>query len=87
MAPRVRGLSKSVHSALQEAFCTLMRDARHRADLTQQELALLLGKPQSFVAKYETGERRLDVIEYVHILQVMDQDPVGALRALLRKAG
>ena len=64
MAPRTRGLKKFVHSADQVAFCDLMRQARNKAGLTQQELAKRLRKPQSFIAKYEGGERRLDVLEF-----------------------
>jgi len=41
--------------------------ARKSAGLTQQAVADVLGKPQSFVAKYENGERRLDVVEFIRI--------------------
>ena len=46
--------------------------ARLDAGLTQQQLADKLGKPQSFVAKYEGGERRLDVIELSNICDALD---------------
>jgi transcriptional regulator with XRE-family HTH domain len=61
MATRTRRLDKSVHSAEQAAFCELMIKARKTAGLTQHELAKRLHRPQSFVAKYEGGERRVDV--------------------------
>ena len=38
--------------------------ARHKAGLSQKALADLLGKPPSFIAKIELGERRLDLIEF-----------------------
>jgi transcriptional regulator with XRE-family HTH domain len=41
--------------------------ARKRAGLTQQALAARLSRPQSFIAKYETGERRIDVVEFIAI--------------------
>jgi len=44
-------------------FLSLLRQVRQDAGLTQAKLAGLLGKPQSFVSKYESGERRLDVLE------------------------
>lgn len=69
MAPRPPGLLKTVHSANQRAFCDLMRETRVKAGLTQDELAKRLKRPQSFVAKYEGGERRLDVVEFVDILR------------------
>ena len=66
-----------------------MRDlliaARLRAHLTQQKLAKRLGKPQSFVAKYEGGERRLDVIEFIVIAREIGADPVRMLRTLAGK--
>jgi transcriptional regulator with XRE-family HTH domain len=45
--------------------------ARNRAGITQQELAQRLGKPQSFVSKYERRERRIDVPEFIAIAQAM----------------
>ena len=51
-----------------------MRKARKNAGLTQQEVADLLGKPQSFVAKYEGGERRLDVVEFIEVAQAIGAD-------------
>jgi transcriptional regulator with XRE-family HTH domain len=71
-----RGIGKSVHSPDQAAFCDLMIRARKAAGLTQQALALRLKKPQSFVAKYEGGERRLDVVEFVAISRVIGADPI-----------
>jgi len=86
MAARARGFGKSVHSPEQEAFCELMVAARKKARLTQQELAKQLGKPQSFVAKYEGGERRLDVVEFLAIARALGADPIAIVRALLRKS-
>ena len=62
-----------------------MIKARKQVKLTQRELAKRLGKPQSFVAKYEGGERRLDVIEFVNVLRAIGGDPVRLLKTLLRE--
>ncbi len=43
-----------------------MIERRKEAGLTQAALAEMLSKPQSYVAKYEKGERRLDVVEFVY---------------------
>ena len=59
-----------------------MIEAREKAGLTQQVLAKRLGKPQSFIAKYETGERRIDVIEFITIVRAIGLDPARLLRAL-----
>jgi len=55
--------------------------ARKKAGVTQSELAAGLGRPQSFVAKYESRERRLDVAEYVGIARKLGADPYKLLRA------
>lgn len=47
----------------------LLREARHAAGLNQQALARKLGKPHSFVSRYETGERRLDILELRHVCE------------------
>lgn len=54
--------------------------ARKRQGLTQQAVADLLGKHQSFVSKYESGERRLDVVEFCQIAKAMKEDPVKLLQ-------
>ena len=65
-----------------EAFLEGLVSARKRRGLTQQAVADLLGKPQSFVSKYESGERRLDVIEFLEIVKALNEDPVELLREM-----
>lgn len=48
--------------------------ARKAAGLTQVEVAQRLDKPQSFVSKYEHGERRLDFTEFVEIADILSID-------------
>lgn len=49
----------------------LLRELRRGAGLTQVEVARRLDVPQSFVSKYESGERRLDVIELRHVAEAI----------------
>jgi transcriptional regulator with XRE-family HTH domain len=58
---------------------------RKAAGLTQTVLAVRLGKPPSYVAKYELGERRLDVLEYLDIAAAIGFDPREPLGALLKE--
>ncbi len=59
--------------------------ARKKAKLTQESLAKSLQKPQSFVAKYENGERRLDVVEFLIVTRVIGVDPCAILRDIDRQ--
>ena len=54
-------------------LCATLRDMRIGAGLTQQALAESLGVPQSFVSKYETGERRLDFLETRRVCRALGQ--------------
>jgi transcriptional regulator with XRE-family HTH domain len=74
---------KTLSSDLYRDFLPLMRDVRISAKLSQVELAQRLGRPQSFVSKYESGERRLDVIEFIVICQAIGVDPEKLIKKLV----
>jgi len=75
-------MTKSVFSKEYQRLCELLVLARQKSQLTQSELAAVLGKPQSFVSKYERGERRLDVIELFQITNVLQIHPVDLMMHL-----
>jgi len=54
---------KHLYSRDQTKLCDLLRSVRENIPLTQAELARILGRHQSYVSKYESGERRLDILE------------------------
>lgn len=56
-------MPKSIFTTEHAVFRELLRDLRTEKAFTQAQLSEILGMPQSFVSKYETGERRLDFIE------------------------
>jgi transcriptional regulator with XRE-family HTH domain len=66
-------MKKALYTKAQKALQEALIRARKDAGLTQQQIASRLRKPQSFVAKYENGERRLDLIELLMISR-----PLGA---------
>ncbi len=82
-----RGPIKSVHSPEQRVLCDVLRQARQKAGLTQHVLAKRLKRPQSFVAKYEGGERRLDIVEFVAVAAAIGADPARILRAFVKRVG
>jgi len=67
-------LAGTVHTAAYKKLLTQLVEARDKADLSQAQLAQRIGKPASFVGKYELGERRLDVIELLIILRSLGVD-------------
>lgn len=70
---------KSTFTKEYAAFLAGLVEARKEKGLTQQAVATLLDKPQSFVSKYESGERRLDVVEFCHIAKVLGHSPIDLL--------
>jgi DNA-binding XRE family transcriptional regulator len=65
-------MSKTIFSVGQEKLQVLLIEARRKAELSQVQLAKKLGRPQSFVSKYENGERRLDVVELREICHALE---------------
>lgn len=66
----MRPVRKSIFTTHQEKLQELLRQVRIEAGLRQIDLAKRLGQPQSFVSKYESGERRLDLVEIRQICKV-----------------
>ncbi|MGD1172173.1 helix-turn-helix domain-containing protein [Mycobacterium seoulense] len=64
-------MEKSIWSDEYQQLCTVLRQLRKEAGLTQVDVAERLDVPQSFVSKYEIGERRLDVIELRHVAEAI----------------
>ncbi|MEK7857720.1 MAG: helix-turn-helix transcriptional regulator [Elusimicrobiota bacterium] len=66
----------SFHSAAYRRFRRRLRDARVENKLTQRQVAKKLEKPPSYVAKIETGERRVDFIE-LQVLAALYKKPLS----------
>lgn len=66
---------RSIYSTEYKKAIKWLISKRHLAGLTQAELAQGLHKPQSFISKYENGERRLDIVEFINICSVINADP------------
>lgn len=77
-------MRKSLRTPRQEQLQGLLIRLRKSKNLTQAEVAERLGRPQSFVAKYEGGERRLDVAEFIEVARALETDPCTVLAELLR---
>jgi transcriptional regulator with XRE-family HTH domain len=71
-------MKKTLRSKDHQRLLGLLVAARHAAGINQQQLAQSLGRPH-FVAKYEGGERRIDVVEFVTIARALGADPIKLL--------
>jgi transcriptional regulator with XRE-family HTH domain len=76
-------MQKSLKSAEYDRLVEVLVAVRHGAGIRQQALAKKLGKPQSFIAKYEGGERRIDVIEFIAIARALGADPLKLFKEFL----
>jgi transcriptional regulator with XRE-family HTH domain len=62
----------------------ILAAARRRANVTQDEFAARLQKPQSFVSAFEAGKRRVDLVEFLLIVRTLGADPVEVFGEILR---
>ena len=76
-------MARTLHTERHRRLREILVAKRKEAGLTQTVLANRLGKPPSYVAKYELGERRLDVLEYLDIAKAIGFDPREPLGALI----
>jgi transcriptional regulator with XRE-family HTH domain len=78
-------MQKSVHTAEYAALRSELRSAREKAGLSQRDLAARLNVPHSWVAKVETGERRVDLIEFCWYVSACGADPAAMTAKLVTK--
>lgn len=70
----------STRSELYQSLLAALIQARKDAGVTQVQLAERIGQRQTFVSKYENGERRLDVAEYIVIARAIGDEPYEMMR-------
>ncbi|HMF56337.1 MAG TPA: helix-turn-helix transcriptional regulator [Pyrinomonadaceae bacterium] len=80
-------MKKKVYLAQRDRMVTLLRGMRVEAGMTQTELAARIGKDQAYVSRYESGQRRLDVLEVREVCQAIGitlEDFVKRLEKVLK---
>lgn len=75
-------MAKTLGSPRQKLLIELLVQKREAAGLTQAELARRLGEYQSFVARLESGQRRVDVVEFLALADELRFDPAKVLAAV-----
>ncbi len=61
----------NIYEPSYKIFVECLRDFRAQSRMTQQELASHLNCPQSYISKYEQGQRRLDIVEIRRICNIL----------------
>ena len=79
-------MPKTIRSPQHQALLDLLVTVRKEARLTQATVAERLGRPQSYVAKVENGERRLDVVEFVALVEALGDEPRNVFARFLDAA-
>lgn len=78
-------MSNKLWEKRRQGFRMAIKQIRKKANLTQEELAAEMGKYQSYVSKYESGERKLDYVEIVEILDTCKSN-MSAFDRLYKKS-
>jgi len=76
-------MKKSIYSQKNKLLVKWLVSKRHEANLSQRELAEKLNLHHSIVGKIETGERRLDVLEFVNYCQMLNANPLDGIKLVL----
>ena len=80
-------MPQSVHSPRYLKLLGILADARKTAGISQVVLAERLDCIQTYVSKYERGERRLDIIEFLDVARALNLDPCKVIRQLEKSSG
>ena len=78
-------MPNSLFTDAHKDLVALLVAARQRANLTQTELAALIGKDQKFISLIERGQRRVDVLEFYVLAKALSLDPVKFYSALVKR--
>jgi transcriptional regulator with XRE-family HTH domain len=78
-------VSQSPHYESYRLMLAMLRELRREKKVTQEALADLLGKPQSYVSKYELGERRIDVVETFAVCRALNADFASFVKELISR--
>lgn len=78
-------MAGALHSPKYKLFRECILQLRKDAGVSQVELSERLGRPQSYVSKYESGERRLDVVEFLEVCGALKADPKAIITRLLKE--
>ena len=76
-------MTKSTYTDNYAKLIKQLVDYRKGRGMTQAALSACMGKPQSFIAKIENKERRLDLVEFIELCRHMKVNPVPIVESLI----
>lgn len=74
-------MARGIHDSRYRWVIEQLIEARKQKALTQQAVAKKLRKPQQYVSRYETGERRLDIFEFIDVAKALEIDALSLIRS------
>lgn len=78
--------TKTIYSTAYRRLVNRLRETREAAGISQSDLAATLGWPQQRLSAMETGARRLDVMEFLHLTGALGLSPEAAIQLAITKA-
>jgi transcriptional regulator with XRE-family HTH domain len=78
-------MRKGISDVRYRQMLAMLISARRNAGLNQAEVARRLGKPQQVVSRYELGERRLDVFEFIDVAETLGLDGFAEIKKLVEQ--
>lgn len=76
-------VTKSVFTKRYKLFLSILTSIRQDRGLSQRALSKKLRKVETYVSKYERGERRLDIVEFLEIAKALGADPHEIINRLI----
>ena len=76
-------MARSLHTAAHRELVSAVKALRKSAGLSQRELAERLGREQNFVGRIETGQRRIDLVEWVMLCRACGVEPASELTRIV----
>jgi transcriptional regulator with XRE-family HTH domain len=78
-------LSKQLRGVRHKRMMAALVEIREKAGVSQRELARRLDRAHSYVGRIETGDRRLDLPEFIEWCELLDADPVEVFQRIVKR--
>ncbi|ODU22681.1 MAG: hypothetical protein ABS87_01500 [Sphingomonas sp. SCN 67-18] len=80
-------MPKTIFTGANQVVVAALREARLKAGLRQEDLAIRLGRDQSWISLIEGSQRRVDVVEFIEIAKALGVEPVVLFGRIVGNVG